>query len=261
MTTARHPELAGRVAVVTGAAKGIGQGIATRLATEGMTIVACDIDSEALDATAAELSDSGAEVVSVLADLSRMDDIHRLFERVDEQCGQVDLLVNNAADLGRRRLLDEHQELLEFQLALNVQGPYVCAQQATARMVEVGSGAIVNISSPGALRAHQLGFPYDVTKGAIDAMTRAMAIDLGPDGIRVNAVAPGVTHTYRTAGRSPDMRKKLAERIPLQRIGTVDDIGAAVAFLASDDSSYITGQVVYVDGGITAQLSPSESSL
>lgn len=261
MTRPRHPELAGRVAVVTGAAKGIGQGIATRLAAEDMTIVACDNDNEALEAAAALLRETGATVVAVPADVSRTDEIEQLFEQVDRECGRVDLLVNNAAHLGRKRLLEEHQELLERQLAINVKGPYVCAQQAAARMVEAGTGAIVNISSPGAIRAHHSGFPYDVTKGAIDAMTRAMAIDLGPDGIRVNAVGPGVTHTHRTKNRTPEERAKLTQRIPLRRVGTPDNIGAAVAFLASDDASYITGQVLYVDGGITAQLSPSESSL
>ena len=261
MITPRFPELADRVAVVTGAAKGIGQAIAARLAAEGMTVVAGDIDGAALDDTTGKLVAAGARVIAVVGDLSRDVDIERLFTTVDERCGRIDLLVNNAADLRRRRLLDDHDDVLEAQLATNLRGPYRCAQQAATRMVEAGRGSIVNISSVGAARAHHRGFPYDVTKGAIDALTRAMAIDLGPDGIRVNAVGPGVTHTHRSEGRPAELQEKLADRIPLRRVGTVGDIAAAVAFLASDEAAYITGQVLYVDGGITAQLSPSESQL
>ena len=112
--------------------------------------------------------------------------------------------------------------------------------------------------SVGAVRAHHRGFPYDVTKGAINAMTRAMAIDLGSYGIRVNAVGPGVTHTYRTdAATDAETYRATADRIPLRRYGTVADIASVVAFLASSQAAYVTGQVIYVDGGITAQLSPS----
>lgn len=125
-------------------------------------------------------------------------------------------------------------------------------------MVDSGGGTIVNISSVGAIRAHHRGLPYDLTKGAINAMTRAMAVDLGRYGIRVNAVGPGVTHTYRTDPvADSESYQRTASRIPLRRHGTPGDIAAAVAFLASDEASYITGQVIYVDGGITAQLSPT----
>ena len=124
-------------------------------------------------------------------------------------------------------------------------------------MREAGGGAIIHISSVGALRAHHRGFPYDVTKGAINAMTMAMAVDLGEYGIRVNAIGPGVTRTYLTeASTTPADRRATEAGIPLQRSGTVDDIGALVASLSSSEASYITGQVIYVDGGITAQLSP-----
>ena len=124
-------------------------------------------------------------------------------------------------------------------------------------MAGADGGSIVNISSVGATRAHHRGVPYDVTKGAINTMTTAMAVDLGRHRIRVNAVAPGVTRTYRTEPHIGSARYLATEsRIPMRRFGTVDDIAAAVAFLASDDSSYITGQVIHVDGGITAQLSP-----
>lgn len=255
---ARYPELRGRVAVVTGGAKGIGQGIAVRLAHEGMRMVIADIDRSSLAVTAAAVRELGTSVVEVGGDLGRAEAVDEVFRAATDAFGTVDVLVNNAADLERRRLLDEHAALLELQLATNIRGPYLCSQRAAEIMVGAGGGSIVSISSVGGLRAHHRGLPYDVTKGAIDAMTRAMAIDLGEYGIRVNAIGPGVTHTYRT---DPDVAspsyRATAQGIPLRRFGTVADIGATVAFLASDEASYITGQVIYVDGGITTQLSPA----
>lgn len=254
----RYPELGGRVAVVTGAAKGIGEGIARRLVAEGMRVVAADIDGDGLDRTVAELRSGGGAVLAVRGDLSRTDAIDRLFRATVDAYGGVDLLVNNAADLRRSRVLTEHDDLLDLQLATNVRGPYLCSQRAAVLMRAAGGGSIVNISSVGALRAHHRGMPYDVTKGAVNAMTLAMAVDLGEHGIRVNAVGPGVTHTHLSERRpDPEADRETAHRIPLRRPGTVDDVAAVVAFLASDEAAYVTGQVLYVDGGITAQLSPT----
>ncbi len=254
-TVARHPELAGRVAVVTGAGRGIGLGITQRLVAEGMRVVLFDVDGPSLDVASAGLDTEGA--LTVEGDIGVLDDVDRLFSAAIERFGTVDLVVNNAADLGRRQVIDEHQELLDLQLAVNVVGPYACSQRAAAIMAEAGRGVIVNLSSVGATRAHHDGVPYDVTKGAIDAMTRAMAVDLGRHGIRVNAVAPGVTITQRSRTRPDDpVGRVMVDGIPLRRFGSVGDIAATVAFLASDDASYITGQVLVVDGGITAQLSP-----
>lgn len=256
-TPTRYPDLKGSVAVITGAAKGIGQGIARRLAAEGMRVVAGDKDAESLTATVTELRSGGATVEPFHGDLSSDEDIDRMFEWAVSTFGTVNMLVNNAADLHRSRFLDEHADLLELQLATNLRGPYLCSQRAAAIMREAGGGSIIHISSVGAVRAHHRGFPYDVTKGAINAMTLAMAVDLGEYGIRVNAVGPGVTRTYLTeAMTTPAARRATEQGIPLRRSGTVADIGAMVAFLASSEASYVTGQVIYVDGGITAQLSP-----
>lgn len=257
----RYPELTGKVAVVTGGAKGIGRGIALRLAREGMRVVIGDIDGESLSATAAALEQLGASILPVEGDLGRPEAIRRLFEMTGTTFGGVDLLVNNAADLERRRLLDEHEVLLEQQLAVNVRGPYLCSFHAARLMREGGGGNIVHISSVGGIRAHWLGFPYDVTKGAIDAMTRAMAIDLAEYNIRVNAVAPGATLTRPTPTNAQPIVKEMSARIPLGRFGQVTEIAAAVAFLASPEASYMTGQIIYVDGGITAQLSPPGQKL
>lgn len=251
----RYPELAGQVAVVTGAAKGIGRGIASRLAAEGMSVVVADIDGETLNATVAGLQDEGSTVLGFTGDLSDDAEVARLFEEIVGRFGTLHLLVNNAADLRRRRLLDEHTDVLDLQLATNIRSPYVCSQRAAAIMKDHGGGSIVHISSVGALRAHHRGLPYDVTKGAINAMTLAMAVDLGEYGIRVNAIGPGVT--FKGDRPADEVERRITEgRIPLRRSGTVEDIAAMVAFLASPESSYVTGQVIYVDGGITAQLSP-----
>ena len=252
----RYPELKDKVAVVTGGAKGIGRGIALRLAREGMRVVIGDIDGQRLLSTAATLEQLGTVVLPVEGDLGQSEFIRRLFEQTKDTFGGVDLLVNNAADLERRRLLDEHEALLDKQMAVNVRGPYLCSYHAGRIMRDGGGGNIIHISSVGGIRAHWLGFPYDVTKGAIDAMTRAMAIDLAEYNIRVNAIAPGATHTRPTPPHAEHIVKEMAKRIPLRRFGLVSEISAVVAFLASPEAGYMTGQIVYVDGGITAQLSP-----
>jgi 3-oxoacyl-[acyl-carrier protein] reductase len=256
LTVPRYTELRGQVAIVTGAAQGIGQGIAVRLAREGMRVVIADKNPQDLASTVSVLRRLGATVLEFLADLSQPDEILQLFTQTIDTFEGVHLLVNNAADIQRKRLLEEHEDLLDQQLATNIRGPYLCSYQAAKWMRANGGGNIIHISSVGALRAHEKGLPYDVTKGAINAMTRAMAIDLCEYNIRVNAIAPGVTHTYRWSAADHLAIQAVEERIPLRRFGTVGDIGAMAAFLASPEASYITGQILYVDGGITAQLSP-----
>lgn len=253
----RYPELQGQVAVVTGGAKGIGQGVVLRLAREGMRVAVGDIDEEALALTASTLRGLGAKILAFHGDLSRSDDIRQFFTRTVEAFESVDLLVNNAADLTRGRLLDPHEGLLDLQLATNVRGPYLCSCHAAKIMRgNGGGGSIVHISSVGALRAHWKGLPYDVTKGAINAMTRAMAVDLAEHNIRVNAIGPGAIRKLDSPPAEVRWMEEVSGRIPLQRVGVISDISSMVAYLASPEASYITGQVIYVDGGITAQLSP-----
>ena len=248
----RYPELSGKVALITGAARGIGQGIAFRLGHEGMSVVLADLDEESLRMSVDVMSERGMEAIGFTGDVSRREDIATMFETALDEFGTLDLLVNNAADLHRNRLLDDHEGILETQLATNVAGPYVCSQKAAQIMRGADGGSIVHISSVGADRAHERGLPYDVTKGAINAMTRAMAVDLGEYGIRVNAVGPGITHTHRTSEVAAS--RPLDAYVPLGRAGTVFDVAAVVAFLASSDAAYITGQVIYVDGGMLALL-------
>jgi 3-oxoacyl-[acyl-carrier protein] reductase len=257
----RYPELRGKIAIITGSSRGIGKGIAIRLACEGMRIVVNGRSAPAVGSTARALESCGAKVLPLAADVGLTDDIDRLFAETRRAFGGVHLLVNNAASLRREHFFSVDEALLDMQLRVNVRGPHLCSQRAADLMRRQGGGSIIHISSVGGLRAHWRGLPYDVTKGAIDAMTRAMAIELASAGIRVNAVAPGAIATERSMPRASVKSRALAERIPLGRRGTPLEIGAVVAFLASDEASYITGHVVYVDGGITAQLSPRTAQL
>jgi 3-oxoacyl-[acyl-carrier protein] reductase len=221
-----------------------------------MRVVIGDKDAESLAHIAGMLGQLRVPLLAVEGDLSRPDSIQQLFDVTRERFGTVNLLVNNAADLERKRLLDEHEELLALQLATNIQGPYLCSFHAAQLMKDNQGGAIIHISSVGGIRAHWRGFPYDVTKGAIDAMTRAMAVDLAEHNIRVNAIAPGATRTEKTPSDDAPVIQEVSRRIPLGRLGLISEIGSVAAFLASAEASYITGQIIYVDGGITAQLSP-----
>jgi NAD(P)-dependent dehydrogenase (short-subunit alcohol dehydrogenase family) len=253
---ARYPELRGQVAIVTGSTKGIGKGIALRLAREGMRMVVNSRTPADMETTTAELRSLGADVIGVAADHGISADVDRLFGETLKAFGTVDVLVNNAADLSRSTFFEVDEAWLDRELSANVRGPFLCARHAARIMREKRSGSIIHISSVGGLRAQWSGLPYGITKGALDAMTRVMAIDLAQYGIRVNCVAPGATYTEAWGPIDSPWIKDVAQRIPLGRLGTPLEMGAAVAFLASPDASYIVGHVMYVDAGITVQLSP-----
>jgi glucose 1-dehydrogenase len=257
-----YEELQGKVAVITGSSRGIGRGIALRLAREGMKVVITSNIAEDVEQTAAEFEQIGITLLALTADLGQPNEVRRLIDATVTVFGGVDLLVNNAADLRRKHFFEVTEELLDAQLMVNIKAPYLGAQYAAEVMRKHGTrGSIIHISSVGGLRAHWRALPYDMTKGAIDAMTRAMANELAPFGIRVNAIGPGAIDTGWLKRAGDAGGDALVKRIPLLRVGTPQDIASAVAFLTSDESSYITGQVIYVDGGITMQLSPNNAPL
>lgn len=258
----RYPEFRGQVAIVTGSGRGIGKGIAIRLAREGMKVVINSRTVENVQTLAGELRSCGVEALPVPCDAASSAGIDTLFKATLDAFGTVDLLVNNAAELRREHFFDVDEAFLDHSLAVNLRGPYLCAVRAAAVMRDSGRGGnIVSISSVGGLRAHWRGLPYDVTKGAIDAMTRAMALELAAFNIRVNAVAPGPIRIERTPPEDDPRSVAVAERVPLRRYGMPLEIGAAVAFLASPEAGYMTDQIIYVDGGCTAQLSPENSPI
>lgn len=252
----RYPELRGQVALVTGSSRNIGLGIATRLGREGMRLVIHGHIAEEVEAAAAGLRGLGCQVLSFTNDLRQLGEVDRLFDRVEHEFGAVRVYVNNAANLRRVSLAELTEEIIDETLTLNLKVPLLASQRAANAMRSQGGGSIIFISSVGGVRAQQPGLPYGPSKGGIDALTRNLAVDLAKDGILVNAVAPGLTHTRKPGGLTEAAFAERSKLLPLGRPGELAEIAAVVAFLASPEASYITGQVICVDGGATAQLHP-----
>jgi 3-oxoacyl-[acyl-carrier protein] reductase len=255
----RYPEFKGQVAIITGSSRGIGKGIAVRLAREGMKVVINGINPGRATGTAAQIAELGVETLGVPANVGTTEGVQVLIGQTLQVFGRLDLVVNNAADLRRVPFFQIDEAMLDNQLAANIRGPFLLSLKAAEIMKEARYGNLIHISSVGGKLAHWPGLPYDMTKGALDSMTQAMALDLAEYGIRVNAIAPGATVTERTPPPQDPRIQAVNKRIPLLRFGLAAEIGAVVAFLASPEASYITGQVIYVDGGLTAQLGTRES--
>lgn len=246
-------KLAGKVAIVTGASKGIGASIAKHLAAEGAAVVVNYSSSKpGADAVVKEVTKQGGKAVAVQANLARAADIDRLFTETKNAFGHVDILVNNAGIYEFAPLEEVSKEHFAKQFDLNVLG-LLLASQAAVKQFGASGGSIINISSV----VSKMGFPnasvYSATKGAVDAITRSLAKELGPRKIRVNAINPGMVETegVHAAGiAESDMRKQVEAQTPLGRIGQPQDIAPAVVFFASDDASWITGESLYITGGL-----------
>lgn len=241
------------VTVVTGGSRGIGAAICRRLAADGHDVVVGYVrDAGAAEEVAADVRRAGARAVAVRADTAVEADVERLFETAERELGPVTGLVNNAAVTGPLgRLADAETDVLRRVVDVNLTGTLLCARRAAQLMTPRGSGVIVNISSGAAT----LGSPgeyvhYAATKAAVDALTVGLAKELGPDGIRVNAVAPGVVDTEMHAAMGdPDRAHRMGAAVPLGRPARAEEIAAAVAWLMSPDASYTTGAVLRVAGG------------
>ena len=258
--SARFPDLDGKVAIVTGASQGIGCGIAEFLGRQGMKLMLASLPGEDGEAFADQLRRAGMDVHFAAADLATPEGARTVFDAAVERFARIDLLVNNAADRHSTSFLKLDEEVFHSSCERNIRIVYGLSFLVARHMAAADAGGgIVHISSVGGLQAHYDNSGYDAAKGAVDALTRAMALDLSPHRIRVNAVAPGAINNRVDARRAEEYKKRAAAggtSIPLARLGSVEDIAAAVAFLASNAADYITGQVLYVDGGLTAQLVP-----
>jgi len=246
-----HESLDGKVVIVTGGAGGIGRAIAERFASNGSKVVVNDIDAEATAAVVDAINAAGATAMAGVADVSDSTAVGAMVDAVMAEHGRIDVLVNNAGIISPMLHFFEADEAWWRRIIdVNLTGHFIVSHPVAKIMAKQGGGNIINMSSGGATRAHRAFTAYDATKGGIEALTRAMALDLGPYNIRVNALMPG---SIDTSGMDLDARTLRGENVPLGRIGEPIDMTGAALFLASDDASYITGDVIKVDGGMLAQ--------
>jgi NAD(P)-dependent dehydrogenase (short-subunit alcohol dehydrogenase family) len=248
--------LEGRVALVTGAGSGIGRATARVFAAEGAHVYVTDVSGEAAQAVAGELAKAGLAAQAVTSDVSHAQDVAAMFRTVEKTHGRLDALVNNAGINVRgdfRHLSDADWARIR---EVNLDGVVRVARDGFALLKASGRGALINVASIMAHRGLRQLTAYSATKGAVVALTRGLAVEYAPFGIRVNALCPGFVHTALTERvlRNPAIEKALVESTALRRLGQPEEIAKAALFLASDEASYITGAELAVDGGMSAVL-------
>ena len=246
--------LRGRSALVTGASKGIGKGIALELARHG-----CDVavnyhsDAYGAAATVREIEGQGGKAFAVHANVGASPDVDRMFDQVLERFSKLNILVNNAGVQTWKALLDLEESEWDRVIDTNLKGCFLCTQRAARNMKDHGGGRIINLGSG----CNKIAFPhlvdYTASKGGIEMFTKVAAVELGKYGITVNCVAPGAIEIERTKNEAGDYAGTWSKLTPIGRIGTPEDIGRAVAFLASDGGDFISGQTIWVDGGLFAK--------
>jgi NAD(P)-dependent dehydrogenase (short-subunit alcohol dehydrogenase family) len=242
----------GQAAVVTGAGRGMGRAVALGLAREGARVAIAEVDGAAASAVAAEIEQDGGTVLVVGVDISRPAEVESLFEKMTEAFGQVDILVNNAGIGIAKPLLDYNEADFDRQMGVNLKGTFNCTQAAARRMIPQRHGKIVNFASTAAFVSSSTPETlYDASKGGVRQLTISVAAELAGYGINVNAVAPGTILTELTLQvlNTPEKMERASAKIPLNRLGTVEDMVGPVLFLCSSESDYVTGHVLVVDGG------------
>ena len=245
--------LEGQIALVTGAGragKGIGRSIALRLAKEGAKIAIADFVPESADAVAKEVTDMGGEALAVYGSVSSVEDVERMVQTTIDRFGRIDILVNNAGITRDNLLVRMSEQDWDTVLDTNLKGVFNCTKSVAKLMMRERKGKIVNMASVMGITGNAGQANYSASKGGVIALTKTTAKELGSRGVNVNAVAPGFIQTVMTEEMPEDAKASIANGIPLKRLGTPDDVAEVVLFLCSEASSYITGQVIAVDGGM-----------
>ncbi len=245
--------LAGKVALITGAARGIGRTMANRFAHEGASVVIADIDVENGPAAAYEIVSHGGSAHFQEVDITNEAHVQLLFDSVSRQFSRLDILVNNAGVGLNRTFLETSLSEWDRLMRVVLTGTFLCSQAAARSMVARGRGNIINIASISGQRGAQSRAAYGAAKAGVIQLTRVMAVELAPLGVRVNAISPGPVLTDQSIGTHTEAtRKSYVDRIPMHRYGERDEIAAAALFLASDESSFVNGHILNVDGGFHA---------
>ncbi len=240
----------GKVALVTGASRGIGRAVALRLAAEGASVVVTATSQEAAQKTADEIIAAGGKALAVKVDVTAADEVAALMARTVETFGRLDVLVNNAGITRDGLLMRMKESDWQAVIDTNLRGTFLCTREASKIMTKARFGRIINISSVVGLMGNAGQANYCASKAGIDGLTRAVAKELARRNVTVNSVAPGFIETDMTEALPEKTREGLQQQIPLERLGTVDDVANAVLFFASDLSGYITGEVLSVNGGM-----------